>query len=146
AGQRGGARPPARDRAQGCARADRGVAAAAAGAARAARARARAAATAEMNPEKITELDLETAIVVSVAGRVDMRGELQGRVTRLMPLAAKNGKAVVFDFSDWEYCDTGWGAIMVAAKKAKAAGVAIAAVTPLQRAMKERFEMTKYNW
>ena len=94
-------------------------------------------------PEKISERHLDRAIVVSASGRVDMRGDLYQRVKRLIPHAAKHGKVVVFDLSAWMYCDSGWGAIMVAVKGAKAAGVAIAAVTPQQRAMKERFEMSK---
>jgi hypothetical protein len=97
------------------------------------------------HPEKITERHLDSAIVVSVSGRANMGGELFDRVARLVPLARRNGKPLIFDFSDWLYTDTGWSGLMRAAKESRAGGPAIAAVTPRQRAMKERFEMSRIH-
>jgi Tfp pilus assembly ATPase PilU len=90
--------------------------------------------------EEIKERHLEAAIVVSAAGRVDMGGELHQRMPGLIQLARRNAKSLIIDLSDWEYRDSGWDALLVAAMERKNGGITPAVVKPQWRAMRERFE------
>jgi len=91
----------------------------------------------------ITEREIRGILVVRAAGRVDMQrhAELAQRMVALIGSAAAEGKSVVLDLSDLEYCDTGWGAAGLPALAAKAAGLAFAIVVPREPGMKVRFEI-----
>lgn len=94
----------------------------------------------------VSERRAGDAIVLTASGRIDMStsGELG---VLLIPLARASsaGQRIVVDLSDVLYTDTGWSALMLPAKEARASGVKIVLVSPPHTGIGGRLRISRFD-
>ena len=94
----------------------------------------------------VTERRIAGTIVLTASGRLDMSaGGALGRV--LIPLAQSEpaGTSIVVDVSNLLYRDSGWSALIQAAKEARSRGIKIVLASPPESAMGEKFRLMRFD-